>query len=254
MLRLPFGVALALSLLVVSNFSASLSSLSAQDPLLVAAASDLAPIQTLLQQQYPGPVTFTFGSSGMLARQIENGAPFDLFLSADEYQVEPLVKKNKVDPDSRQIYAIGRVALWSKSGAYRELGDLAKAKTIAIANPLTAPYGRAAKEVLERSGLWPQVQERVVQAETTRQAYQFAESGNADVCLTAYSLVFDQGGLLVKDELHRPLRQIGVVLNKSKKRKAAAAFLDFLLSPAGRSLLATHGFNLMPGAPTLRRP
>lgn len=189
----------------------------------------------------------------MLARQIENGAPFDLFLSADEYQLEPLIKKNKVNPDSRQIYAIGRIAIWSKSGAFKDLSDLRKARAIAIANPLTAPYGRAAKEALEKAGLWNQLQDKVVQAESVRQAYQFAESGNADVCLTAFSLVFDQGGILVKDDLHRPLRQIGVVINKSKRRKDAAAFLDFLLSPAGRSLLATHGFNLMPAAPSLRK-
>lgn len=230
-----------------------MSSLYAQEPLLVAAASDLSPIQTLLQEEFGRKVTFTFGASGMLARQIENGAPFDLFLSADEYQVEPLVKKNKVDPDSRQIYAIGRIAIWSKSGNFKSLADLPKARAIAIANPLTAPYGRAAKEALAKSGLWPQVQDKVVQAETVRQAFQFAESGNADVCITAYSLVFDQGGIQVKDDLHRPLRQIGVVINKSKRRKEAAAFLDFLLSPAGRGILATHGFNLMPGAPSLKR-
>ena len=231
-----------------------LSSCYAQEPLLVAAASDLSPLQPLLQQQFPGQVTFTFGASGMLARQIENGAPFDLFLSADEYQLEPLIKKNKVNPDSRQIYAIGRIAIWSKSAAFKDLSDLRKARAIAIANPLTAPYGRAAKEALEKAGLWTQLQDKVVQAESVRQAYQFAESGNADVCLTAYSLVFDQGGILVKDDLHRPLRQIGVVINKSKRRKEAAAFLDFLLSPTGRSLLATHGFNLMPAAPSLRKP
>ncbi len=230
-----------------------LSSCYAQQPLLIAAASDLSPLQPLLQEQFPGKVTFTFGASGMLARQIENGAPFDLFLAADEYHLETLIKKNKVNADSRQIYAIGRIAIWSKSGTFKDLSDLRKARTIAIANPLTAPYGRAAKEALEKAGLWTQLQDKVVQAESVRQAYQFAESGNADVCLTAFSLVFDQGGILVKDDLHRPLRQIGVVINKSKRRKDAAAFLDFLLSPAGRSLLATHGFNLMPAAPSLRK-
>lgn len=189
----------------------------------------------------------------MLARQIENGAPFDLFLSADEFQLEPLLKRNKVNADSRQIYAIGRLAIWSKSGKYKEPGDLANARQIAIANPSVAPYGRAAKEALEKVGLWQKLQDKIVLAENVRQAYQFAESGNADVCLVAYSLVYDQGGVLIRDDLHRPLRQIGVVVNKSKRRKEAASFLDFLLSPAGRSLLATHGFNLMPGAPSLRK-
>ncbi len=190
----------------------------------------------------------------MLARQIENGAPFDLFLSADEAQIDPLLKKNKVNSDSRQIYAIGRLALWSKSGKFQNLNDLVNAQHIAIANPLHAPYGRVAKEILERTGLWSKLQDKIVMGENVRQALQFAESGNADVCLTAFSLVYDQGGILISDEFHRPLRQIGVVVNKSKRRKEAAAFLDFLLSPAGRAIFATHGFNLMPAAPSLRRP
>ena len=198
-------------------------------------------------------MTFSFGASGMLARQIENGAPFDLFLSADEFQLEPLIKKNRVNADSRQVYAIGRLAVWSKSGTYKNWTDLARAQHIAIANPVHAPYGRAAQEALEKAGLWTKIQDKLVLAENVRQAFQFAESGNADVCLTAFSLVYDQGGVAVSENLHRPLRQIGVVLSKSKQKKEAAAFLDFLLSPAGRSIFATHGFNLMPGAPTLRK-
>lgn len=251
--RLAASIWPAISLIAVLNFSVSLSSLRAQEPLLVAAASDLAPLQALWQEQFPGKVTFTFGASGMLARQIENGAPFDLFLSADEFQIEPLTKKNKVNADSRQIYAIGRLAVWSKSGTFKTWADVSRAQHIAIANPLHAPYGRAAQEALEKSGLWAKVQDKLVLAENVRQAFQFAESGNADVCLTAYSLVFDQGGVAVPEDLHRPLRQIGVVVSKSKQKKEATAFLDFLLSPAGRSIFATHGFNLMPGAPTLRK-
>jgi molybdate transport system substrate-binding protein len=244
----------AFSLVVVLNFSVSLSRCYAQEPLSVAAASDLAPLQSLWQEQFPGKVRFTFGSSGTLAKQIENGVPFDLFLSADEYQLEPLIKRNKVNSDSRQIYAIGRVAIWSKSGKFQELEDLVNARHIAIADPATAPYGRAAREVLEKVGLWTKLRSVVVIAEDARQAYEMAESGKADICLTAYGFVYDQGGVVIRDELHRPLRQIGVVVNKSKRRKEAAAFLDFLLSPAGRGIFATHGFNLMPGAPSLKRP
>ncbi len=239
--------------MALCNLSDSLSSLRAQDPLLVAAASDLAPLLPLWQDQFPGKISFTFGSSGMLARQIENGAPFDLFLSADEAQLDTLLKRNKVNPDSRQIYAIGRLALWSKSGQFKDLRDLPRAAKISLANPLHAPYGRAAKEALEKAGLWSQLQDQLVLAENVRQAFQFADSGNADVCLVAYSLVFDRGGVLIPDDLHRPLRQIGVVVNKSKRRKEAAAFLDFLISAQGRSIFATHGFNLMPAAPSLRR-
>lgn len=227
--------------------------LFAADPLLVAAASDLAPLDAELKAGFDQPVTFTYGASGMLARQIENGAPFDVLLSADDLVIEPLIKKGRLEPDTRRIYAIGRVALWSKTGAIRSLNELPKARVIAIANPAHAPYGRAAHQALEKAGLLAQVKDRLVMAESVRQAFQFAESGNADVCLTAWSLVYDKGGVQLDDALHQPLRQVAAVNRKSKRRKDAYAFLEYLVSDATRSLFATHGFNLIPAPPKLKR-
>jgi molybdate transport system substrate-binding protein len=227
--------------------------LSAADPLLVAAASDLAPLDSALKEGFGQPVSFTYGSTGMLARQIENGAPFDVLLAADDQVIEPLIKKGRLEGDTRRIYAIGRVAVWSKAGTVRSLEDLAKAKVIAIANPAHAPYGRAAQQALEKSGLLAKVKDRLVMAESVRQAFQFAESGNADACLTSWSLVYDKGGVQVDDALHQPLRQVAAVNRKSKRRKDAYAFLEYLVSDEVRSLFATRGFNLIPAAPKLKR-
>ncbi len=227
----------------------------AQD-LLLAAASDLAPAlpalsQELLQNQKL-TLRASIGSSGQLTRQIEQGAPFDLFLSADESFVQQLVRAGRGDAATVQIYALGRLALWSKSGSIRTLQDLAKpeVKQVAIANPAHAPYGRLAKEALERAGLWAQVQPKLVLAESVRQTMQYAATGNVDATLTSWTLVHDKSGILLPDSI----RQAGVVINGSKNAPAAAAFLTFLKSSRGQEILGRHGMlpDHPPGQPLLQ--
>jgi len=217
----------------------------APEELLVSAASDLAALEPGLRALAPGGgVRFTFGSSGMLARQIEHGAPFDVFLSADAARAEALAATGKLL--SPRLYAVGRVGLWSKSGAWRALDDLRRRpfQNLAIANPAHAPYGRAARQALERAGLWRAVERRVVLAENVRQAWQFAESGNAEVCLTAWSLVHGRGGVLVEAALHEPIRQVGGVVKRSTRQRRAQAFLDALTGEAGRRLLQGGGLEV----------
>jgi molybdate transport system substrate-binding protein len=222
--------------------------LSAQE-LLVAAASDLAPAVSELTKQVQENQKLTLrvsiGSSGQLARQIEQGAPFDLFLSADEKFTEQVIKAGRGDSATLQIYAIGRLALWSKSGAVRQLTDLAnpKIKRIAMANPAFAPYGRLAKEALEKAGLWSAVEPKIILAETVRQTMQFAETGNVDATLTSWTLVHDKGGILLPDSI----RQSGVVVKGSKNAAAALELLKFLKSSSGQGILGRHG--LLPGDP-----
>lgn len=202
---------------------------------LVAAASDLAPMVAELQSSQSVKLRFSIGSSGQLARQIENGAPFDIFLSADDALINgsPHFRAETV-----RVYALGRVALWSKSGGFKGLEDLRKAKRIAVANPAVAPYGRAARAVLEKAGVWQELAPRVVLAESVRQAMQFAETGNVDAVLTSWSLVHDKGGIL----LDGPELQQAAALTKSAKNAAGALkFLDFLLSDGGRAILSRHG-------------
>lgn len=213
---------------------------------LVAAASDLAPLVSELQSSQSVKLRFSIGSSGQLARQIENGAPFDIFLSADEALIKgsPHYRAETVS-----VYALGRVALWSKSGGFKRLEDLRRAKRIAVANPVHAPYGRAAREVLEKAGLWKELGPKAVLAESVRQAMQFAETGNVDAVLTSWSLVHDKGGILL-DGLE--LRQTAALTKSAKNAAGAQLFLDFLLSDAGRAILARHGLE-SPPAPRQKR-
>ena len=215
--------------------------------LLVAAASDLAPAVVELTAEVLKNQRLTLrvsiGSSGQLARQIEQGAPFDLFLSADETFVQRLVLAGKGNAGSVQVYAIGRLALWSKSGSIRKLQDLAnpEVKRVAMANPAHAPYGRLAKEALGRAGLWAIVEPKLILAETVRQTMQFAGTGNVDAALTSWTMAHDKGGVLLPDSL----RQAGVVIKGSKNSAAAAALLAFLRSAGGQGILGRHG--LLPG-------
>lgn len=224
--------------------------LSAQD-LLLAAASDLAPAIPALTSQVSQFQKLTLrasiGSSGQLARQIEQGAPFDLFLSADENFVQQLVQAGKADPASVRVYATGRLALWSKSGAVQQLKDLAnpEIRLVAIANPAHAPYGRLAKAALERAGLWKAVEPKLVLAESVRQTMQFASTGNVDAAITSWTLVHNNGGVLLPDSI----QQAGVVLRGAKNPAAAAELLLFLQSPDGARILGGHG--LFPGSQPL---
>lgn len=229
-------------------FTLFLSICSAQQTteVLVAAAADLARIQPSLSASFAKStgytVRFSFGASGMLARQIENGAPFDVFLSANEQFVRDLAASGAILPQSVRVYAQGRLGLWSRGGRTGTLEDLISARHIAIANPLHAPYGIAAQEALKRKGLWNRLAARMVYGENVRQALQYAETGNADAVITAWSLVFDRGGVPLPASLHAPIRQSGGVTATSRHREAATAFMNFLTGPAGREVLNRYGF------------
>ncbi len=219
-------------------------------PLLVAAAADLAGIQQPLADSFEKATgrkaSIVFGSSGLLARQIEQGAPYDVYLSANEGYVQSLVSAGKLDPRTVTVYALGRLGLWSRGGEVRDLRDLTgrRVTRIAIANPAHAPYGVAARQALQNAGLWDELRGKIVYGENVRQALQFAESGNADVALTAWSLVFDRGGVLVGDNLHAPIRQTAAVVRTTTRPELAARFLEFLTGRAGGRILQTHGFKL----------
>ena len=156
--------------------------------LLVAAASDLSPLELPLASSIPQcSIRFTFGSSGLLAEQIRHGADYDVYLSANEAYVDRLIREGHAYPATKTRYAVGRIALWSaKSLIWR---DLSRAKTLAIANPQHAPYGLAAKQALEHEGLWTLLKDRIVYGENVRQTLQFAQTANADASIVAWSLV-----------------------------------------------------------------
>ena len=214
--------------------------------LLVGAASDLGPITEKLapaaSKALGAQVRFTLASSGALAQQVYNAAPFDIFLSANETYVTDAVKKGYLDPSTVVVYAFGRIALWSKGGLVRSLEDLRKPEIlhVAIANPEHAPYGIAARQALENRNLWKAVEPKLVYGENVAQALQFAESRNAEAVITSWTML--QGrGILLPQEWHAPIRQAGGVLKSSSQPDAARRFLKFLASPEGKKILSEGG-------------
>jgi molybdate transport system substrate-binding protein len=228
--------------------------LSKAASLLVAAASDLASAEQTLrvafEQASGSQIRFVFHSSGMLARQIENGAPYDVYLSANEQYVSELVRSGDMVADTVVVYAQGRLGLWSLDGSVTELKSLLRdeVRHVAIANPVHAPYGLAARQALMHEKLWEPLRSKIVFAENVRQTFQYGSSGNADAIITSWTLVFDKGGKQIPSELHAPIRQAGGVLRQSSQQETARRFLRFLTSPQGRKALATHG--LFPPPPS----
>lgn len=219
----------------------ALGSVRAAD-LLVAAASDLAPLTAALEKGYGGKVRFTLASSGSLAKQIENGAPFDVFLSANDQYTTELATGGYLDKSTVTVYAFGRIALWSPNGSVRSLEDLKKpgVQHLAIPNPEHAPYGVAARQALESRNLWKEVEPKIVYGENVRQALQFAESGNAEAVITSWTLLQGRGTLLPA-EWHSPIRQAGGMVKSSTQAEAALRFLRFLSGPEGRKILQDGG-------------
>ena len=206
-------------------------------------------------------VSFTFGSSGLMARQILEGAPFDVFAAADRASIERL-GGGVCDAATRHVYAVGRLSLWTRpSSTESPPGSLqalvnARFVRIAIANPETAPYGHAAREAMQRAGVWDALAPRIVYAENVRQALQLAETGNAEVALIARSLVFDRSsnpGVLIDDALHAPLEHELIACRGGSRTEAARAFVAFVDSVTGQALLAKHGLE-RPTRVIVKRP
>ncbi|MGD0578575.1 MAG: molybdate ABC transporter substrate-binding protein [Bryobacteraceae bacterium] len=232
---------------------------SSSEPILVAAAADLAPLEVQLTQGFAsaggGPVRFIFGSSGMLARQIENGALYDVYLSANEQFVQQLAASGRLLNDTLACYATGRLGLWSSRAPVPDLRALTggNIRLIAIPNPQHAPYGAAAVALLQRLGLWPKLQPKAVFAENVRQAFEYAATGNADAVITAWTLLSGRpGAKLLPDTSHPPIRQSGGVVKGTAREARARAFLRFLLAPAGQAILRAGGLYPPPAAPAAR--
>ena len=235
------------------------SSEATDGPLLVAAASSLQEAlpeaARAFEAEGGGPVALSFGSSGQLATQIENGAPFDLFIAADRAFVDRLAEGGAVDPRTARDYARGRLVLVSRSDLDEPIAALADLgrpdiRAVAIADPEFAPYGRAAREALEAAGLWESIASKVVRGRSVRQALQYAESGDADAALVAESLALASGlpSVPIDPSLHEPLDQRLAVTASSSRPEAAADFAAFLIDGSGRAILRRHGFLAPSGA------
>ncbi len=235
-----------------------LSACCAAQEITVAAAADLnyalRDLAVRFEAQSGVRAISTFGSSGNFTVQIENGAPFDVFLSADIEYPQKLAAAGAVEPGSLYEYAVGRIVLWVSNRSRLDLRRGLEAlldpsvSKIAIANPDHAPYGRAAVAALKAAGLYDRLQGKFVLGENIAQAAQFVETGNADAGLLALSLALapplkSEGRYVeVPTNLYPPLRQAAVVLKSSRHKPAAQRFLEFLKTPAAREILRKYGF------------
>lgn len=233
-------------------------------PVRVAAASDLAfafaELGKVFEQKHGQRVELSFGSTGLLAKQLAEGAPFDVFAAANVSFVDDVVREGVCLGETKALYARGRVVMWSPDPAMlpKDPSGLAdpRYRKIAIANPEHAPYGCAAREALVSAGVWPAIEKRMVFGENVQQTRMFASSGNADVALIALSLAIQSPGhyVAVDPALHAPLDQALVVCKGGARgavaggvrEKEAAAFVELVGSPEGRAIMRRFGF-LLPG-------
>lgn len=233
------------------------SKLHAQKQLQIACAADLQPVMPTLAAEYEHAtgvhVVTAFGSSATLAQQLANGAPQDVFLSADTTHPQRLVDSGiAIGPVTP--YARGVLVLWARNDSPLQpisLNTLKSSKLtrLAIANPTHAPYGLAAQQTLQHMNLYQQLQPKLAIAENIGQAAQFAESGNAQAALISLTIAssqhYRQLGTLVRipDDTHAPIQQSGVILKSSKQPAAAKAFLDWLTSAAIQQQLKSFGLD-----------
>lgn len=234
-----------------------LGSSAGAQALRIAAAADLQfamnDLANRFEKETGTKVAVSYGSSGNFRTQIQNGAPFDLFFSADMSYPEQLVSGSFADEQSLFVYAQGNLVLWAPAGANLRLAERGfealkdpRVKKIAIANPEHAPYGRAAVAALQKAGLYDQIQSKLVFGENISQAAQFAQSGSAQIGVIALSLTFAQSmksGELWKIpvDLYPPLRQGAVIIHSSPSKAAANAFLEFIKRGEGRNILRKYG-------------
>ncbi|VUZ26530.1 Molybdate-binding protein ModA [uncultured Comamonas sp.] len=195
----------------------------------------------------------SFGATGKFYAQINNGAPFDVLLSADASTPTKLANEKMAVASSQITYAKGQLVLWSAQAGYVDnAGEVLKTGTwrhIAIANPKLAPYGAAAQEALQKLNLADSAAQRTVLGENIGQTYQFAASGNAELGFVAASQVMKDGKLqsgsawIVPAELYSPIRQDGIVLQRASSNPAAQALLDYLQGPEARAIIQSYGYS-----------
>jgi molybdate transport system substrate-binding protein len=249
--------------IAVTVFLVCMVPLARTQGLRIAAASDLQfamnDLAANFEKSSGTKVAVSYGSSGNFRALIANGAPFDLFFSADVQYPDQLVSAGLADADSLYVYAHGKLVLWAPPGENLQLEKrgLAVLKNprvtrIAIANPEHAPYGRAAVSALQEAGLYGEVKPKLVYGENISQAAQFAQSGNAQIGILALSLTY-AGNMKngerweVPENLYPTMEQAAVIIHASQNKSSAQAFLNYVKSATGRELLAKYGFTIGTG-------
>lgn len=221
------------------------------------AANFTAPIQAIakdFEKDTGHKLVAAFGSTGQFYTQIKNGAPFEVFLAADDSTPAKLEQEGDIVTGSRFTYAIGTLALWSaKEGYVDAKGDILKANSwqhLSIANPKTAPYGLAATQVLAKLNLSESTKAKLVEGQNITQAYQFVSTGNAEIGFVALSQIYKDGKLssgsawIVPANLHEPIKQDAVILTKGRDNAAAKALVEYLKGPKAAAVIKSFGYEL----------
>lgn len=260
---MPIGRSPSVFLLALLLFAgmAGLSSAKASEPALrIAVAANFKQTLDRLAAEFviknkELPPLVSSGATGLLYGQIVQGAPFDLFFAADRERPELLEKAGLIAPGARVTYATGKLVLWRPGrpweGTLEQVLRADDVKVVSIANPAVAPYGAAARQVLERLGLWSRPPFRIVQGESLGQAFQFVATGNAQLGFISLAQVLESGRpevrsaiLEVDPRLYTPIAQDAVVLRRAAGNPAARRFLDFARSPEGRTIIAAAGYSV----------
>ncbi|MGO4889676.1 molybdate ABC transporter substrate-binding protein [Anaerobacillus sp. MEB173] len=218
----------------------------------VAAASDLTRAFTELGKQFEEEhnvtISFSFGSTGQLADQIEHGAPFDVFAAANIMFVDQLREKGHVIAETQQLYALGRIGLATlKESTFSidNIQDLANPefKKIAIANPEHAPYGLAAKQALETSGIWDKIEDRIVYGRNITDTLALLESGNVEAAIVAKSIIENDqiNFTLIEEQLHAPIEQAIAVVSTTQEEDLAKEFIRYV-NGEGKAVMEKYGF------------
>jgi molybdate transport system substrate-binding protein len=237
---------------------------AAQQEVRVAAAADLnfalEDLAGQFSKQTGTTVLASYGSSGNFFSQLQNGAPFDLFFSADIGYAQKLDAAGLGEPGTLYEYAVGRIVIWAPADAKVDVAKLGwkalldpSIQKIAIANPEHAPYGRAAVAAMQKAGIYEQLKPKLVYGENISQAAQFVQSGNAQAGIVAMSLAVSPAmkegkRWLIPAEMHPTIEQAAIVLKNAKNKEQAKAFLEFVKSPAGRATLTKYGFTFQEAA------
>ncbi|KRP70574.1 molybdate ABC transporter substrate-binding protein [Pseudomonas paralactis] len=235
----------------------ALGSAHADEVQVAVAANFTAPIQAIaadFEKDTGHTLIAAYGATGQFYTQIKNGAPFEVFLSADDTTPQKLENEGDTLKGSRFTYAVGTLALWSaKEGYVDARGEVLKHnqfKHLAIANPKAAPYGLAATQVLARQGLTDTVKDKLVEGQNITQAYQFVSTGNAELGFVALSQIFKDGKVtsgsawIVPASMHDPIKQDAVILNKGKDSAAAQALVEYLKGPKAAAIIKSYGYEL----------
>jgi molybdate transport system substrate-binding protein len=235
----------------------TLGTAQADEVQVAVAANFSAPIQAIaadFEKDTGHKLVASYGATGQFYTQIQNGAPFEVFLSADDTTPQKLESEGATVKGSRFTYAIGTLALWSAKAGYVDAeGQVLKDNQyqhLSIANPKAAPYGLAATQVLAKLGLTDQVKGKLVEGQNITQAYQFVSTGNAELGFVALSQIYKDGKVtggsawIVPADMHDPIKQDAVILDKGKNNPAAKALVDYLKGPKAATVIKSYGYQL----------